>query len=135
MSGEKNVSDGASRAIAPNSVGIRFCQILFIAALIVPGTVKNTSPAFAQDSFADAFWQYRASTGLDVSSGFYGADERTTVVYVPATLQADEAAQVTPAHGSSARQYALSQPSAGGSCHSSKPPQLTARTRVWYEQA
>ncbi len=56
--------------------------------LIVPGTITLPSAALAQDSFADAFWQYRASTGIDVSSGYYGARERTTIVYVPATLQA-----------------------------------------------
>jgi hypothetical protein len=59
-----------------------------IASLIVPGTINLNSPAVAQDSFADAFWQHRARTGVDVSTGYYGADERTTVVYVPATLQA-----------------------------------------------
>ncbi len=49
-----------------------------------------SSGARAQDSFADAFWQYRASTGVDVSSGFYGARERTTVVYLPATIEASK---------------------------------------------
>lgn len=67
---------------------MRFIRPLLVALLIVPGTIIICWPAAAQDSFADAFWQYRASTGLDVSTGFYGADERTTVVYVPATLQA-----------------------------------------------
>jgi len=67
---------------------VRFFRSLFGALLIVPGTIISSPIASAQDSFADAFWQYRASTGLDVSAGFYGADERTTVVYMPATLQA-----------------------------------------------
>ena len=42
----------------------------------------------AQDSFADAFWQFRASTGMDFSSGYYGAPKRTEILYVPATFQA-----------------------------------------------
>lgn len=83
-------------AIASNQCSInalilffsRFRAALLIVIIIVPGTIIMTQPSLAQDSFADAFWQYRASTGFDVSSGFYGADERTTVVYMPATLQA-----------------------------------------------
>ncbi len=47
-------------------------------------------PAFAhaQDSFADAFWQFRASSGFDFSSGYYGAAKRTEILYLPVTLQA-----------------------------------------------
>ncbi len=59
---------------------------VLVGLLIVFGII-NRAPASAQDSFAHAFWQYRASTGFDISSGFYGADERTSIVYVPATLQ------------------------------------------------
>ena len=59
-----------------------------VALLTVPGIINLITPASAQNSFADAFWQYRASSGFDVSSGFYGAGERTTILYVPATLQA-----------------------------------------------
>lgn len=46
------------------------------------------SPALAQDSFADAFWRFRATTGFDFSSGHYGADKPTEVLYVPFSLQA-----------------------------------------------
>ena len=42
----------------------------------------------AQDSFADAFWQYRVSTGFDFSSGSYGATKDTEILYIPVTLQA-----------------------------------------------
>ena len=42
----------------------------------------------AQDSFADAFWQFRASSGFDFSSGYYGAAKRTEILYLPLTLQA-----------------------------------------------
>ena len=44
--------------------------------------------AQAQDSFADAFWQFRASSGFDFSSGYYGAPKRTEILYIPVTLQA-----------------------------------------------
>jgi hypothetical protein len=47
-------------------------------------------PAHAQDSFADAFWQYKASTGFDFSSGTYGATKNTEILYLPATLQASK---------------------------------------------
>jgi len=42
----------------------------------------------AQDSFADAFWQYRVSSGFDFSSGYYGAPKRTEILYIPVTAQA-----------------------------------------------
>jgi hypothetical protein len=45
-------------------------------------------PAVAQDTFADAFWRFRGTTGFDFSSGTYGADKPTEVLYVPFTLQA-----------------------------------------------
>lgn len=45
-------------------------------------------PAYAQDSFADAFWQYRVSSGFDFSSGSYGAAKDTEILYIPVTLQA-----------------------------------------------
>lgn len=50
--------------------------------------VCQVSAAFAQDSFADAFWRFRATSGFDFSSGKYGADKPTEVLYVPFTLQA-----------------------------------------------
>lgn len=59
-----------------------------MSILMVPGIIMTPGSILAQDSFADAFWQYRASTGIDVSSGYYGARERTTIIYVPGTLQA-----------------------------------------------
>ena len=55
-----------------------------IAALLI----FSGTGAIAQDSFADAFWQFRLSSGFDVSSGFYGAPKRTEILYVPLTLQA-----------------------------------------------
>ena len=48
------------------------------------------SPAVAQDSFADAFWQFRASAGFDYSSGMYGARTPTEIWYVPVTLRASK---------------------------------------------
>ena len=50
--------------------------------------VSACTPAFAQDSFADAFWQFKAGTGFDFSSGTYGATKSTEVLYLPVTLQA-----------------------------------------------
>ena len=50
--------------------------------------VSVCAPAFAQDSFADAFWQYKASTGFDFSSGTFGATKHTEILYIPVTLQA-----------------------------------------------
>lgn len=47
-----------------------------------------SAPAAAQDTFADAFWRFRATTGFDFSSGKYGAEKATEVLYVPFTLQA-----------------------------------------------
>lgn len=58
--------------------------ISIIAVLVL----AQGSAARAQDSFADAFWRFRATTGFDFSSGEYGADKRTEVLYVPVTLQA-----------------------------------------------
>jgi len=48
----------------------------------------HTAPALAQDTFADAFWRFRGTTGFDFSTGRYGADKATEVLYVPFTLQA-----------------------------------------------
>lgn len=48
----------------------------------------QAAPAAAQDTFADAFWRFKSTTGFDFSSGKYGAAEATEVLYVPATLQA-----------------------------------------------
>ena len=47
-----------------------------------------SSPAWGQDAFGDAFWQFRASGGFDYSSGSYGAATKTTVTYSSATLRA-----------------------------------------------
>ncbi len=69
---------------------MKHLALILSGLIIVPGTIISADAALAQDSFADAFWQYRASTGVDVSSGYYGARERTTVIYVPATLQASK---------------------------------------------
>ena len=50
---------------------------------LVPFSVR------AEDtSFDDAFWQYRASSGFDFSSGHYGASKSTEILYVPFTFQA-----------------------------------------------
>ncbi len=56
-----------------------------VLALLVFGAA---TPALAQDTFADAFWRFRATTGFDFSSGKYGADKPTEVLYVPFSLQA-----------------------------------------------
>jgi hypothetical protein len=40
--------------------------------------VVGAAPALAQDSFADAFWQFRVASGFDYSSGFYGATKPTS---------------------------------------------------------
>jgi hypothetical protein len=57
-------------------------------SLISALVVGQASAAAAQDTFADAFWRFRATTGFDFSSGKYGADKATEVLYVPFTLQA-----------------------------------------------
>lgn len=62
----------------------RFRLSLGVALAVLGAAV----PAAAQDSFADAFWQFRATTGFDFSSGHYGADKPTEILYVPVTLQA-----------------------------------------------
>jgi len=56
------------------------------AAALAMTTAANT--AQAQDSFADAFWSYRLSSGFDFSSGTYGAAKHTEILYLPVTLQA-----------------------------------------------
>ena len=49
------------------------------------------SPAYAApDSFSDVFWQYRASTGFDYSSGNYGAAKPTEIWYVPVSFKASK---------------------------------------------
>jgi len=58
------------------------------ASVFVALVASQASPAAAQDTFADAFWRFRATTGFDFSSGTYGADKSTEVLYVPFTLQA-----------------------------------------------
>ena len=57
-----------------------------VSALLI--CLVASAPAAAQDTFADAFWRFRATTGFDFSSGKYGADKATEVLYVPVTLQA-----------------------------------------------
>jgi len=44
--------------------------------------------ARAQDSFGDAFWQFKASAGTDYSTGSYGASQNTDVSYSYAALKA-----------------------------------------------
>jgi hypothetical protein len=57
-------------------------------SVIVALVMSQAPAASAQDTFADAFWRFRATTGFDFSSGTYGADKPTEVLYVPITLQA-----------------------------------------------
>jgi hypothetical protein len=45
-------------------------------------------PARAQDAYGDVFWQYRASVGVDYSSGHYGSATPTDIVYSYASLRA-----------------------------------------------
>lgn len=52
--------------------------------------VVASSACSAQDSFSDAFWQYRASTGFDYSSGDYGAAKPTEIWYVPVSFRASK---------------------------------------------
>ncbi len=59
-------------------------RLLFLPPLLL---VLN-APARAQDSFADAFWQFKASSGFDFSSGDYGAAKATEILYLPVSLQA-----------------------------------------------
>ncbi len=54
----------------------------------VVGLLGFAGAAHAQDSFADAFWQFRASAGFDFSSGTYGATKPTEILYIPPTHQA-----------------------------------------------
>ncbi len=65
--------------------GNGFRQTQFCIALLI---FTFARPAIAQDTFADAFWQYRASSGFDFSSGSYGATKNTEILYIPATFQA-----------------------------------------------
>jgi hypothetical protein len=48
------------------------------------------TPSLAQDTFADAFWQFRVASGFDYSSGFYGAAKPTEIWYVPLSLKASK---------------------------------------------
>ena len=48
------------------------------------------SGARAQDSFNDAFWQFRATAGFDYSSGHYGADTATVITYSSTSFRADK---------------------------------------------
>ena len=51
-------------------------------------TLCCTHSAHAQDTFAAAFWQFRANAGFDFSSGYYGAAKATEILYLPVTVQA-----------------------------------------------
>lgn len=57
-----------------------------IAAMIV--TVSVPHPARAQDSFADAFWDFSLRSGFDFSSGLYGAAKPTEILSLPLSLKA-----------------------------------------------
>lgn len=57
-------------------------------SLITVVMACQAAPALAQDTFADAFWRFKATTGFDFSSGKYGAEKPTEVLYVPLTVQA-----------------------------------------------
>ena len=61
---------------------MRSLLFIFSAAFTLPAT------SHAQDSFADAFWQFRANAGFDFSSGYYGAAKATEILYLPLTFQA-----------------------------------------------
>ena len=56
--------------------------------LIVTLALAQARSAAAQDTFADAFWRFRITSGFDFSSGKYGAADATDVLYAPVTLQA-----------------------------------------------
>ena len=56
--------------------------------LCVATLAASRGVAYGQDSFADAFWQFRASSGFDFSSGSYGAPKNTEILYIPVMLQA-----------------------------------------------
>lgn len=62
-----------------------FPSLLFALACAIAA-----SPCSAQDSFGEVFWQYRASTGFDYSSGNYGAAKPTEIWYVPVSLRASK---------------------------------------------
>jgi hypothetical protein len=59
------------------SVLLRCCLVLAGAVTVAVAPCAHA----AEDSFGDAFWQFRASAGLDYSSGTYGATKTTDVVY------------------------------------------------------
>ncbi|TAK98406.1 MAG: hypothetical protein EPO08_19070 [Rhodospirillaceae bacterium] len=58
------------------------------AAILALGFAVMPHQAWAQDSFGDAFWQFRTSAGVDYSSGNYGATTKTDVIYAYASLRA-----------------------------------------------
>lgn len=62
-------------------------RVLTAAGFSLLAAVYGTA-AQAQDTFADAFWRYRTTTGFDFSSGTYGASKPTEVLYMPVSLQA-----------------------------------------------
>lgn len=62
-------------------------RIALAAALLLPAV---GTPARAQDGFADVFWRFRATTGFDFSSGRYGAEKPTEILYMPVSLQASK---------------------------------------------
>ncbi len=49
--------------------------------------VAGSHPAAAQDSFADAFWDFSVRSGFDFSSGLYGAAKPTEILSVPLSLK------------------------------------------------
>jgi hypothetical protein len=59
-----------------------------ISACVVTAALAFPATSQAQDSFADAFWQFRANAGFDFSSGYYGAAKATEILYLPVTFQA-----------------------------------------------
>jgi len=62
----------------------------FIPALCTLAGILASPAVAAPDSFADAFWQFRASSGFDYSSGTYGAAKPTEIWYVPVSVKASK---------------------------------------------
>ena len=61
------------------------CATIFLAL-----NVATISASSAQESYGDVFWQYRATAGVDYSSGHYGAATTTDVVFTYVSLRADK---------------------------------------------
>jgi hypothetical protein len=60
----------------------------YLVFAIAVSLAASCGAARAQDSFADAFWQFRASSGFNFSSGYYGAAKSTEILYLPVIVQA-----------------------------------------------